>query len=301
MCSAALQPSKEALRKLALALLPEIAELIHLLKEGDGHVRFPEKIRSAIERLKVSGYVSLYEGESRILFAYSKCLGMEKADLDELNALDLLPYEKQQAYLDDFIDDATSQEMQDAMDNAFDFDEESANQHFLDMTPEEKQISIAHAQRFLSFFLASFHNYLAVMVHGKKMTQLVPEAMQGNRESFLMAVHIDRSLLSNHPFFSSSRLRAAETGDLEFLRKIAYREQSPTMRGRIQYPTLWTLFSILDGLNALDGVFTHGEILDLCDEAQIHRTENRIEDVGYLTKRIRDFRRFQKTGGVSMH
>ena len=95
--------------------------------------------------------------------------------------------------------------------------------------------------------------------------------------------------------------KATERGESEFLQKIAYRTLNPTVRGRIRHPSLWLLFAILESLNSLDGVFTHSDLLDLCDEAGIERYENRIEDVGYLSKRLADFRRYQKTGGVSTH
>jgi hypothetical protein len=167
------------------------------------------------------------------------------------------------------------------------------------LSPTEQQALIRQAQWFLTCFLATFHNYLAVMVHGKKMTRLVPDAIAGDREAFLKAIQIDRTLLTSHPFFSAERARAAEIGDISFLKKISYREQNPTVRGRIRHPTLWALFSVLDGLHSLDGVFTHAEILRMCDDAQIDRLDNRIEDLGYLSKRIADFRRYQRTGGVS--
>jgi hypothetical protein len=60
------------------------------------------------------------------------------------------------------------------------------------------------------------------------------------------------------------------------------------------------MFAVLDGLRCLDGVFTHEELLDLCDKARLDRFQNRIEDVNYLTKRLVAFRRAQKLRGLSM-
>ena len=59
------------------------------------------------------------------------------------------------------------------------------------------------------------------------------------------------------------------------------------------------VFACLEASQWLDD-FPHAEILDICDEAGLDRYENRIEDVNYLTKRLKDYRRFQKTGAMSM-
>jgi hypothetical protein len=60
------------------------------------------------------------------------------------------------------------------------------------------------------------------------------------------------------------------------------------------------VFGILDLAGWLDE-FKHREILDICDAARLDRYENRIEDVNYLTKRFKEYRRWQKSGGLSMH
>lgn len=57
---------------------------------------------------------------------------------------------------------------------------------------------------------------------------------------------------------------------------------------------------MLESLGWLNDL-THSEILDICTAANLDRWENRIEDVNYLTKRLAGYRKYQKTGGVSMH
>jgi len=47
--------------------------------------------------------------------------------------------------------------------------------------------------------------------------------------------------------------------------------------------------------------FRHEEILNLCDDAGLDRWQNRIEDVNAVTKQLKRYRKYQKTGGVSMH
>jgi len=60
------------------------------------------------------------------------------------------------------------------------------------------------------------------------------------------------------------------------------------------------LFGALEATGWLESI-KHHEMLNLCDSAGLDRFQNRIEDVNYLTKRFLEYRRWQQTGGVSMH
>ena len=54
------------------------------------------------------------------------------------------------------------------------------------------------------------------------------------------------------------------------------------------------LFGILESFQWLNDL-KHEEILDICDEAGLDRYQNRIEDVNYITKRLAEYRRWQKS------
>ena len=138
------------------------------------------------------------------------------------------------------------------------------------------------------------------MTHGAKLTALVPQAMAGNEDAFLKAIQIDRYLLTHHPFFVQRKQEAQDRGEQEFLRKLAYRESNSNLAGKIRYPALFMLFGILESIQWLDDL-SHVEILDICDEIGLDRYQNRIEDTNYLTKRLVNYRNWQKSGGVSMH
>ena len=60
------------------------------------------------------------------------------------------------------------------------------------------------------------------------------------------------------------------------------------------------VFAMLDAAGWLADGFTHDELLDICDEAGLDRYQNRIEDVNSLTKRIGEYRRWQKVNSLSM-
>lgn len=153
---------------------------------------------------------------------------------------------------------------------------------------------------FWAFTFSSFFNTLSLMVHGARLTTLVPQAITGDDEAFLKAIQIDRMLLLHYPYFRDRKFRAQNDREMEFLSKISYRESNSPVRGKIQYPALYMLFGILESFRWLDDL-KHKEILDICDEAGLDRYQNRIEDINCLTKRLIEYRKWQKTGGVSMH
>lgn len=146
----------------------------------------------------------------------------------------------------------------------------------------------------------SVHNFLSVMVNGEKMTSLVPKAIAGDEDAFRKAVKIDRSLLSYHPYFVDRFQSAQANGEAEFLRRLSHNNSTPGLIGKISYPGLYVVFAMLESLGWLDEI-SHSEILDICDKAGLDRWQNRIEDVNYVTKRLAGYRRYQRTGGVSMH
>lgn len=145
---------------------------------------------------------------------------------------------------------------------------------------------------FIAFFYSFFYNTLSLMVHGQKLTTLVPLALKGDKEAFCKAVQIDRNLLDGHPYFRDTYARLLAGEDKGFLDALLYRIGNPTTRGKIRYPALYMVFTVLESFNWLDG-FTASEILDICDEAKLDRFQNRIEDENFLIKRRLEYRRFQ--------
>jgi hypothetical protein len=131
------------------------------------------------------------------------------------------------------------------------------------------------------------------MVHGQKLTTLVPLAMQGDQEAFCKAVQIDRNLLTGHSYFKEIHSRLIRGGDSGFLKRLNYRLSNATTRGKIRFPVLYMMFATLDSFQCLDEL-TAGEILDICDEAGLDRFQNRIEDENNLVRRRIEYRTMQK-------
>jgi hypothetical protein len=164
------------------------------------------------------------------------------------------------------------------------------------LAEEEKQAASLQAQAFWLMFMVFFHEILSIVVHGQRMTRLVAQAMGGDDNAFVKAVQVDRSVLASIPYFSERRQKAELAGEAEFLNKLNYRLTSPTLRGKIRHRELWLVFAMLDWMNLLDGSLKDREILDICEAVQLDTWANRIEDVGCVTKRRHEFKRFQKSG-----
>lgn len=293
------RPDKGVTRQFVLQTVPEYAGMLRDFQREGHWLRLPRQMLNIRDNLKVHNYVELYEDERLIVGAlYIGLLGKEGCK-EFSSEVSQLSRQEQREFLNELameVDDFNFSvwfppESEDA--------QKEAKRIFEKLSETERAELTKRAQFFWAHFFASFHNFISLMVHGEKLTSLVPKAMAGDQEAFCKAIQIDRSLVVHHPFFRQRRLNAHGNGESEFLTKIAYRESNPTLRGKIRYPGLYMVFALLESTCWLED-FTHGEILDLCDEAGLDQYQNRIEDVNYLTKRLLEYRRLQKSGGLSM-
>jgi hypothetical protein len=282
-------------------LTPQYTELLRELQKENSHNFFSQEVATIQNNL--GKYVLVYDDERKIIRAFLLCLFGEEGIKEVNEEFELLTPEEQQASLNEMlsIDSNQLEELLSDCRIPQSSEEWKAAGEALAALPEDvRKETEKRGAFFWCFLFSSFFNTLSLMVHGIKMTTLVPRAFAGDDEAFFKAVQIDRMLLLHHPFFRDRKLRAQNEGDTEFLTKLAYRESNPPLRSKIQYPGLYMLFGILEYLRWLPDL-RHEEILNICDEAELDRYQNRIEDVNYLTKRLIEYRRWQKTGGVSMH
>lgn len=291
-------PKDSALR-FAKKWTPLYAQLFIELKLDGGRVQLDS--RYAQIRANMGSYVLLYDDEQKAGVA----LMLAMLGDDGFKKLNEEAAQWSEAEQHEFLEQIASDEAADEFQGSFDLpqtDEEwdHAEEKFRALPEEEQKVATKTGAFFWGGFFSQFFNTLSLMTHGAKLTTLVPRAIAGDTEAFLKAVQVDRLLLQHHPFFVRRKLQAQDYGDRDFLAALAYRESNPNLKGKIRYPALYMLFGILELVGWLDDL-QHSEILDLCDEIGLDRFQNRIEDVGYVTKRLQDYREFQKTGGVSMH
>ncbi len=288
---------------LAVTLAPECGEIFKTIRaKRNGWIKMPAWLEQARKNSGLGDtYVTLYEAEPRINYCLIKAIFLENtseqvkqfdnafAEVSEVEKLAIL-----KNFNDDLPIENIGNEIGDVLSQLREAPE--ITQEEFDALPEEERISVIHRmQFFLAFLYATFFNSIALMVHGQKLTTLVPLALQGDKKAFCKAVQIDHNLLTGHPYFQDiyARLQTGETPN--FLDDILRHLSRPPIQGRIRFPALYSLFATLDLFGWLND-FTAPEILDMCDEAGLDRYQNRIEDENYLIKRRLEYRKKQKLG-----
>lgn len=292
---------RETVVSLVIDFAPSYLEVLNGCKSADTWGKLSAYFAEMTCRLNVRNYVLVYDDEKRVFSAVFNTFMTPDEQSEWAKSLGAMSEPEQRDAIRDFVrpgglaDEMTSSMFSDCPD-----DEQAQIEAFNQLNEADKQRAIKHAQYGAIVFLAWLHNMLAVMVHGERMTSLVPKALAGDEEAFLKAIHIDRNLLLDHPGFAEIHDRAIRNGDQKLLQKIARRLASPVTKGRIQLAGAFMVFALLEAMGWLDKM-KHREILDICDAARLDRWQNRIEDESAVAKCISKYRRYQKTGGLSMH
>lgn len=298
-----LRIEKSIARLLTVKFAPECGEVLALYRaKRDGWIKMPEGIEQIRKNSGLGdAYVLAYEAEPRILSCLMKfiCPDDTVKKLKEFDDALIATAEKDKLELveqllgelenDDFSESSSETE-EEAIKAC-----ETAQEEWEAISADEKAAILSQIQLFFAFFYAYFYNHIALMVHGQKLTTLVPLALQGDQKAFCKAVQIDRNLLTGHPYFRDTYARLLTGEDQKFLKAIASHLNRPPIQGKIRFPALYMLFAVLDGFKWLDD-FTANEILDVCDDARLDRYQNRIEDESYLIKRRLEYRKKQKIG-----
>lgn len=283
--------------RLLADISPDCEWLLSEIESEHGWFRFPKILTDVISNLRIENYPLLYEkeGASAILFlrAFLGDDEIKKLDAD-LNAMTV---DERGHFLEElassFVDAFDSVEIPKTP-----AEQQKAREAFQALDEDTQRQVIRSGSYFYCFFFSNFYQQLSLMVHGEKLTSLVAQAKAGNDDAFVKAIQIDKRILTVIPYFKARYARAHDEGDRNFLDHLAYRINCPPYRGKIRFKSLYLALSILNEAKLLDSL-SHREILDMLTEAGVGGPKNHIEDVKYLTKRIAEFRHFQKRGVVS--
>jgi len=162
---------------------------------------------------------------------------------------------------------------------------------------EDTQTELAKHAALLSLgSIALVLNYLALMVHGRTMCQLVADAMGCDDDAYRRAVQIDRTVLYL-PYFQDRMIRAQFGSEGPFLEAVGNSLKRPILSSRIRHRTLWMTFAMLEDEGLLAGL-SHDRLLDICEQIGVYGKAHGVEDVGHLRKRLRDYRRYQRTSNI---
>jgi len=295
-----IRPKKELALSLIEQMAPQYLEMFRDVQKPGGWRTLAMRFGEIRKRLKLDSYVTLYGSENSVYAAlWIALLGTDgfKRISEELNTVSA---DEQQNFLDELTADVIQGDgwLNEMFPESLE-KQEKQRLAFEALPENERAEIVQRSQHLFAFVMASFYDCISVMVHGEKLTSLVPKAIAGDRVAFLKAIHIDKSILHAHPEFKTQYEKALSTLDRDFLRNIGYRIEAPPTRGKIRFPGVYMIFALLESLRWLNEL-RHEEILDLCVDAGLDRWQNRIEDVTYLTKRLGEYRRMQKAGGLSM-
>lgn len=287
--------SRDSLIGVLKGAIPDAEWVIRHLEKSGGWLQFPTTLVDTIKHLQIELYPLMYEDE-RLLAYFSLRIWLTDQEIREFAV------ETESALLEDrgeFL-----KEICDAVEPVLSCipktpeQIKAAQQHFATLSEEEKREAIRRGQAFYSVFFASFGQTFSMMMHGEKLTTLVAKAKAGNDEAFCKAIRIDGRILTVIPYFRERFERAKQLGEVKFLDTVSAWTRSAPYKGRIRHKSLWVVFALLDQAGMLSNL-SHREILDICDEVGVGGADNRIEDVGYLGKRLREYRKIQKSGIAS--
>jgi hypothetical protein len=300
---AKIQLDKDQTRTFVVSMAPQYAELLRDLQSAGRWAKLTKKYEGIFQGGALDLYVSLYDDERRIGNCLWLCLLGEEGKKELDSELAAMSQDEQADWMHTVIAEASEEDAWSWMEEAFPDTpekEEASRRKFLALSEEDKKEASKRAAFFWWFFFATFYNYVSLMLHGRKLTVLVAQAKEGDEDAFCKAIHIEPRLLRNHPYFRDRHFQAQDNSEKAFLQRIGYRLANTGPKGQIRFPGLYMVFAMLDGAGWLEGGFTHDQILDMCDEAGLHRFQNRIEDTNYLTKRLLEYRENQRKGSLSM-
>lgn len=292
---------KDTVLALVSEAAPQFLEILGDCKDAATWRKVSKRFEEVRVRLRIDNYVLIYEDERRIGSALTNAIMSPEQQQECAREFAAASQEEQLEMLHDL--GRPGGEGEKLAEEMFPEDPDAQKaqiEAFNQLDEDGKREAVKRGQFLMGFLMAWLYEFLAVMVHGEKMTSLVPKALAGDEEAFLKAIHIDKALLTLHSKFANRHRQAILDGDRTLLDKISYHLAVPVTRGRVQLAGLFAVFAMLESLGWLNDL-RHGEILDICDAARLDRWQNRIEDENAVTKALIKYRRYQKTGGVSMH
>ncbi|WP_293389074.1 hypothetical protein [Nevskia sp.] len=275
--------------------IPDAEWVIRHLEKSNGWLQFPPVLVDTIKNLKIEQYPLIYEDE-RLLTYFSLRAWLTDQEIRELAIqAETASLEQRGEFLKEICD-----AVEPVLESIPKTPEQikAAQELFASLSENEQREAIKRGQAFYSVFFASFGQTFSMMMHGEKLTTLIAKAKAGDDDAFCKAIRIDGRILTVVPYFREKYERAKQLGESAFLDKVSVWTRAAPYRGRIRHKSLWVVFALLDQAGMLANL-SHREILDICDEVGVGGAENRIEDVGYLSKRLREYRKLQKSGVAS--
>lgn len=286
----------KSLASLLGGMLPDWEEMLEHLEQSGGRLKFLPAFGNTISNLKLERYPLMYENPAAV-----RVLAVQAVIPPE----DLAAFEQEVSNASEADRGRLVVEVVDSLrawgDSIEPTDSPAAMAkviaEFEAMDAPSQKASIEFLQKLMPVVLTQFYEYLSIAVHGEKLTSLVAQAKAGNDKAFGKAIQIDGRVLTVIPYFQDRYARARLEDEETFLEMVARKTSSPPYKGKIEQKALWMMFAFLDAAKLL-GSIKHAELLDLYNQCQPN-PDKHIFDVKILSKRLAEYRRFQRRGNLS--
>jgi hypothetical protein len=169
--------SKICAIRLVVQFSSEYVEMLTAFQSPGGRLQLPRKFLDFKDHFKINNYSELYDDERQINVSLLLALFGDEG-LKELNSeVSGMAPEDLESFLVEVAEDGESFDISGFFPANTEEEKAKAIAEFEQLSAEEKSDATKRVQFFWSFFFAQFHNTLSVMVHGEKLTSLVPKVL----------------------------------------------------------------------------------------------------------------------------
>lgn len=263
--------------------LPDITWIISDINREDGFLGFPQKFINLLMLDEHTTWAHLYEN----LSLFKGQLGIEvfgekkiRKLTDEISKLSGEALDKRKSEIKQQIMEKIASRQFGLVEKVGD----TPPDDYLETLYYSDQARSEFVQTF-TIYLPQIHQYLALMTHGMTMTDLVEKAKSGDDKALCQAVQIDKTVLTDIPYFAQRLARAQLGNEPEFLKRLSNAIKGKVLGHRMPHRKLWMVFAMLDDDGTLEEI-SLDQLLDLCTELNVH---GGITDTNTLGKRRREY------------
>jgi len=272
---------------------PAFDELFSCARKSGGKLILPDNIVDLLTKEGLPSWCTFYEDERRLKSLTATALiGPENIEQMVVRIKKSTP-EEIETIKDELTQEALDSELfQLDIDDMEDIDPSYIEQEWAKLTPSEKLLEQKRLYLLLYSFVTYVNYYFAIMTFGRSICSLVSDAKNGDDIAFCQAVQIDKSILTEIPYFRKRLSIANFSEDSCFLAKLSNALIGKSLGTKMTYPKLMLVFALLDDEGYLD--LPLHKLMEVCEEVGVYGREFGVMDTESLRKRRKYYR--DKTG-----
>lgn len=276
---------RRLIEKFLRQMLPIVAEVMQIFKDKADPDGLTPKLKENIAAYQIETWADAYEDRSAIFAApLSALFCLDDSPEQLLTPPKFKTIDDIQRWVDSIWMECERYLDDDTDDTAF-MDEGHPLEPWKVLPEDEDGKPITRQAVFLSAAIILIFNYFSCMVHRKSLFQLVELAKKGNDRALAKAVQIDKTCLTDIPYFRERMEELARQGDIEQLQKIARAKKKPIFQSGTELHSLYLVFSMLDAMGILEAFAKDRErFADCCQSLGIYGPENDAVDVESFEK-----------------